>query len=109
MASPAMLPVDNETPSALARAYMLGGRPGAYLAKAFGTSTYELLLKSGANGFVVKNSQALVDSVITRSATAALRFVSMVGPEVDVRGTACEAPARQAGVSYEMTDIPRGS
>jgi hypothetical protein len=55
---------------------------------------------------VLKNSQALVDSVMTRSATAALRVGNMVELEVNVRGTACDTPARQAEVSYEMTDIP---
>src|SRR5687768_3299072 len=72
-ASPATLPVDSDTPSALARAYMLGGSSGAYLASASGTSAYDGLPKSGPSCFVERNSQALVDNVITRSATAALR------------------------------------
>jgi hypothetical protein len=88
---------------------MFGGRPGAYLASASGTSTYDISSTFGANGFVVKNSQALMDSVITRSATAALRVGNMVELEVDVRGTARDASARQAEVSKEMTDMPRRS
>src|SRR5688500_9455484 len=72
-ASPATVPVDRDAPKALARAYRLGGSSGAYFASASGTSAYDGLPKSGPSCFVEKNSQALVDNVITRSATAALR------------------------------------